>query len=138
MQHISFLALRHTVTPTNIFSNTFDNSVREWCFIASTNVNNAYEKAECVIYTASVINQAAVQLAGSGSDLVVVFPSSLKIMIINIDGKLEGGGGLVYPGAILGGASPCSCADWVCTTGAHCIGNSRLCYSEHCAAEWED
>ena len=102
MQHISFLALRHTVTPTNIFSNTFDNSVREWCFIASTNVNNAYEKAECVIYTASVINQAAVQLAGSGSDLVVVFPSSLKIMIINIDGKLEGGGGACVSRSHLG------------------------------------
>ena len=56
-----------------------------------------YEKAESVIYTASVLNQAATRLAGFeagvGSDLVVVSPSSLTLTIVNINGKLEGAGG---------------------------------------------
>ena len=118
VQHISFLALRHTVTPTNITSNTFNNTIREWCFIASTNGDNMYEMTESVIYTASVISQAAARLAGfeagSGSDLVVVFPSSLTLMIVNVDGML-GRGGCVS--CVLLEYLP-SCAHHACAAGA--------------------
>eukprot|EP00731_Ephydatia_muelleri_P017154 Em0010g252a len=87
-------SLLHTVAPTNIISDSFNNTSREWCFIASTNDNNMYEKAESVIYTASVLNQAATRLAGFeagiGSDLVVVSPSSLTLTIVNINALFAG------------------------------------------------
>lgn len=87
--NLNATSLHHIVTPPVLISDPFNNTSREWCFIASINNNNAYERTDSAGYTVSLLRKAlagtAVNTSVGEAGLVVVLPSSLTLTILNIN-----------------------------------------------------